>query len=256
MTTITAVRLETLADDRLPNLGPGRAKSGDFTLTEMTLQVVNPGAAEPEAPLKFSRATADYFKDGYEPFEVVDGQKPEISNGWAIGPQSGRNHVAVFELEHPVSVPAGSTLRVTLDQLYRDKEHSIGRFRVSITDSPTPVNFGQLRSVLDLVAIPSEQRTAEQQSQLVKDYVAQDADLQALRKTLYDHRQPLPPDEKLIELQEELERRRRPLPEDPQLARLKRSVELSQEQLHNTRLTVAQDLAWALINSPAFLFNR
>ena len=47
-----------------------------------------------------------------------------------------------------------------------------------------------------------------------------------------------------------------PLPKDPGLARLERAVSLSEEQLKNVRLTTAQDLAWALINSPAFLFNR
>ena len=48
----------------------------------------------------------------------------------------------------------------------------------------------------------------------------------------------------------------KPLPADPRLDRLKRAVELSQKQLENERLTAAQDIAWALINTPSFLFNR
>jgi hypothetical protein len=47
-----------------------------------------------------------------------------------------------------------------------------------------------------------------------------------------------------------------PLPIDPKLAELRTAVDLSTRQLQNARLTFAQDLAWALINSPAFLFNR
>ena len=43
---------------------------------------------------------------------------------------------------------------------------------------------------------------------------------------------------------------------DPEWNRLTKSVATSAEQQKNERLTGIQDLAWALINSPAFLFNR
>ena len=57
-------------------------------------------------------------------------------------------------------------------------------------------------------------------------------------------------------LQDALARAEKPLPEDPQLAVLKRAVTLSTKQLTNKRLYGAQDIAWALINNPAFLFNH
>ena len=47
-----------------------------------------------------------------------------------------------------------------------------------------------------------------------------------------------------------------PLPADPKLTNLKRAAELSTKQMEQARLVGAQDLAWALINHPAFLFNR
>ena len=47
-----------------------------------------------------------------------------------------------------------------------------------------------------------------------------------------------------------------PIPPDAKLVQLQKDVEQSTKQLSNKRLTVAQDLAWALINSPAFLFNH
>jgi len=40
------------------------------------------------------------------------------------------------------------------------------------------------------------------------------------------------------------------------LAQLTHDLQQSALQLESKRLTAAQDLSWALINSPSFLFNR
>jgi hypothetical protein len=48
----------------------------------------------------------------------------------------------------------------------------------------------------------------------------------------------------------------KPVPLDARLAQLRQDMDQSKKQTENVRLTATQDLAWALINSPAFLFNR
>ena len=63
-------------------------------------------------------------------------------------------------------------------------------------------------------------------------------------------------DPRLKELKDSVVRLGAPLPADPRLVTLKRAADLSTRQLEQTRLIGAQDLAWALINNPAFLFNR
>ena len=67
---------------------------------------------------------------------------------------------------------------------------------------------------------------------------------------------PLPPDAKLADLNGKLADAQTPVILDPKLVQLRRDADLSKGQLTNRRLTAAQDLAWALINSPAFLFNH
>ena len=46
------------------------------------------------------------------------------------------------------------------------------------------------------------------------------------------------------------------VPEDPAMLRLRADAAASANQIANRRLTTIQDLAWALINSPAFFFNH
>jgi hypothetical protein len=43
---------------------------------------------------------------------------------------------------------------------------------------------------------------------------------------------------------------------DAELTRLTAAVKTAADQMTNARALGIQDLAWALINSPAFLFNR
>ena len=68
--------------------------------------------------------------------------------------------------------------------------------------------------------------------------------------------QPVPRSPKIVALEAELADAERPVLDDPGLVRLRSDVEQSGRQLKNQRLTAIQDLAWALINSPAFFFNH
>jgi hypothetical protein len=99
-------------------------------------------------------------------------------------------------------------------------------------------------------------RTEAQKSRLEKIVRSTDAELAKRNKELADAKAPRPIDPHLKELQDSVKRLGEPLPADPKLANLKRAAELSTKQMEQARLVGAQDLAWALINHPAFLFNR
>jgi len=67
---------------------------------------------------------------------------------------------------------------------------------------------------------------------------------------------PLPEDPSLKALKATLAVAELPVPTDPKLVQLRTDAAMSSQQLTDQRLTGAQDLAWAIINNPAFLFNR
>ena len=75
-------------------------------------------------------------------------------------------------------------------------------------------------------------------------------------KELEDAKKKRPEDPKLKEFKSSLAKAEQPLTVDPKLAELRRALDLSKKQQETVRLPAAQDIAWALINSPAFLFNR
>ena len=63
-------------------------------------------------------------------------------------------------------------------------------------------------------------------------------------------------DPQMKKLQAELAEAEKPLALPPEVVRLRRALGLSKKHLANKRIIAAQDLTWALINTPAFLFNR
>jgi hypothetical protein len=137
--------------------------------------------------------------------------------GWAVQPQFGRPHEATFALAEPVARPGGSRLAITLVQHYPDGKHALGAFRLSVTADEPPLTRPKLpEAVAAALAVPPAQRTAEQAAQVAAYYRGQNAEL----------------------------------------ARLTQAAQQAREQLKNARALGVQDLAWALINSPAFLFNR
>ncbi|NUQ65682.1 MAG: hypothetical protein HUU20_24695 [Pirellulales bacterium] len=128
---ITAIRLEALPDDRLPNRGPGRAVNGNFTLAEFTVSTAG-------RPVPIAQARADFSQTshgGWPAEAAIDG-KPQT--GWAIDPAEGMRHVVVFELAEPLVCAQGTVLEFRLD--HTDRQHSIGRLRLSATSAKPPIS--------------------------------------------------------------------------------------------------------------------
>ncbi|MBW3539711.1 MAG: DUF1549 domain-containing protein [Planctomycetes bacterium] len=255
---ITGVRLEALADDRLPGRGAGRAQNGNFVLTEFELEAASKKKPKDAVKVGLGNAKADFSQQGYDVATAIDGKRGGTGNGWASVPETGKDHVAVFELKTPEEVPhdAGTVLTFKLDQQYSDGKHSLGKFRLSITTDPKPLSFGIPADLKEILVVEAAQRSDEQKAKLLDFYQQSDAEWKRRSGAVAEAKKPLPEDPQLVALRTAVETASKPLADDPYVVRLRQDVEISQQQLNTRRLTAAQDLAWALINTPAFLFNH
>jgi hypothetical protein len=154
---ITALRLDLLPDDALPMRGPGRQDNGNLHLTEFEVTTFKPGAAQPEK-LAIRRATSDFDQAGFGVAGAIDG---DGKSSWAIHPDVGRAHQAVFELAAPLRCEAGVRLAVALKQ-FQGGGHLLGKFRISATSAPGASVSALPAAVETAAAVPAATRTPEQ----------------------------------------------------------------------------------------------
>ena len=125
---IKAVRLEALADASLPVSGPGRAGDGNFVLNQFAATFAPANSSGASTPLQWVKVSADFEQVGFPVAAALEG-KPNI--GWAVSPQRGVNHAAVFEVGEVLRLAAGTRLAFTLTHNHADT-YSLGKFRVSV----------------------------------------------------------------------------------------------------------------------------
>ncbi|MDB4763565.1 hypothetical protein OAG38_07480, partial [Akkermansiaceae bacterium] len=251
---ITGVRLEMLADDRLPGKGPGLG-NGNFVLGEIELEIAPARDPQKFARVKFSSAQATFSQQNYEVAKAIDGNPGGPNAGWAISPQLGKNQTAIFTIADPIQLEGGSILRFTLKQPY-DDTHTLGKFRLSLTTQKSPLPFALPADVKKALAAQKEGRSKPQLDTITKYFRENDARLKGLDQKLAEARKPLPIDPKLVELRGLLTALEKKPSVDLRHDRWLNDLALSKKQLAQRRLTGAQDLTWALINTSAFLFNH
>ncbi len=145
--TLTAIRLETIPDARLPQGGAGRYSNGNWHVSEFTAAIVPapspyplPSEGESKArgadakpiPLEFGSAMADDSQDSQTGVaNCVDG---DPRTRWDTYPRMKSTHWAVFILKSPARMDGGS-LSITLDSgITPWGMHGLGRFRLSATN--------------------------------------------------------------------------------------------------------------------------
>ena len=181
---VTAIRLEVLPDERLPNKGPGRVyyegPSGDFFLSEFRVSVAGKS-------LPIRQATHSYADSKHPVRNAVDG---DPQTGWSIQGGQGKQHSAVFCLEKPIDVGSELQIEMLFERYYAA---GLGRFRISVTTDEQNLSARPLPGdVEDALALPPHQWTPAQKDRLLRHYLSIVADLADARQKIDALKKQLP----------------------------------------------------------------
>ena len=184
----TAIRVEAMPDDRLPNHGPGmtyyEGPKGDFFMGEFE-------ANADGRTVKFAKATQSYANNamGGAPATAALAIDGDPQTGWSTSGREGEANEAVFQLAAPLAETRELSLKMMFGRHYAC---SLGRFRISFT---TDTRGAVAREIPDeisrLLALPDAQLAADQRAKLREQFLLTAPELAANAKTIRDLRKPI-----------------------------------------------------------------
>jgi mono/diheme cytochrome c family protein len=167
LSNITGLRLEALADPSMPKGGPGRADNGNIGLSRIRVFF---GASTQE--VKIAKAVATFQQNTSE-LSIASALDDKPNTGWAVDPQFGKSHAAVFTFAEPIRDPASITIRL---EFSLNTRHNIGRPRLSVIASAEPTLDGNVvpANVAGLLARSEKSFSAEERGVLFNWWKRQD----------------------------------------------------------------------------------
>ena len=231
-----------------------RFGNGNYVLTEFVMEVAHPDKPNEWQAVPFSSVKSYFDQSSHPVVGAIDGVTKGTA-GWAQYPMLGKSNWATFQLKLPAGYTNGTLVRFKMYQDF-DPIHQIGRFRISLTKYSKRSGLGLSEELLADISQPDDKLSDERKKLFATLFKRDDPKLVALNAALASAKTPLKIPAEIVGAREQLARAEEPIPPDFKLTQLEKDLKMSQSQLKNERLTAAHDLAWALINSPSFLFNR
>ena len=178
---VTALRLEAVTFEELPEGGPGRDPRGGFVVSEMEVRDAS------GRPLALRHASASTVEAGgaLSAAAAIDGRTD--GGGWGLAAADGESHRLVVELEEPAGTGAETSLTLVLHQ-NAGARRTLGRFRLAGTSDALPVRTEPGAEpdggVKEALAVPEAQRTPEQQKTVMDFFRRSAPELAAARSRL------------------------------------------------------------------------
>ena len=175
---ITGFRLEVLTDASHPRNGPGRQpENGNFHLSEIRVSAAPKNNPTNKTQIVLQNPSADFNQDGWKVEKSIDG---DTNTAWGVFPETGKPHLAVFELKDNAGFENGTTLTFTLEQVH-GRFHTILRPRISVTTAPRPVRVRSLpENVRKILEVSADKRSSEQKIEVAVYYAQQQIEKELL----------------------------------------------------------------------------
>jgi mono/diheme cytochrome c family protein len=127
---LATIRLEVLPDPSFPKGGPGRADNGNFALSTVRLFAEKLDGSE-RRQIKLANPRAD-FQQNTTSLSIAAALDDDPKTGWAVDPQVGKGHVALFDVDPTTPMAASHDLRMVFEFDFQvNAKHTIGRMRLS-----------------------------------------------------------------------------------------------------------------------------
>jgi len=165
-----AFRLDAFADKSLPSNGPGLSDNGNFVLGDFKVVAKPLDSKNKSKPvtLKLTAHKATWEQSGYNLSAAIDNSP---TSGWAVDPQQGKDHSAIFGIEGDFAgFPGGTSYEF---QLRFSGHFELGKMRLcfcndkAIADINAPADSQSLREIQSLLAKNGDKPIDPIRSQLV-----------------------------------------------------------------------------------------
>lgn len=187
---ITAVRLEVLSDDSLPQKGPGRQDNGNLHLSEFRIKAAPVSNSAAARPILLRNPAADFDQQGWDIAKAIDGNP---ATAWGIHPAVGKSHQAIFETSELLGIDGETELTFTLEQSHGGG-HLIGRLRLSAATTSHPTLARPLPDpIARILTTPAPIRTEAERAELTAYYYTIAPEIKAVIKELERKLAAIPP---------------------------------------------------------------
>ena len=134
--------------------------------------------------LVFSAAHASYEEHGFEAENVLNNKFPNAL-GWGVTRHTGNSVTLTLVPRSPVKFASGSTLKLTIEQLSPEMDHTLGSFRVSATDDSTMGRHVQTPvNIISFLKKPPDSRTDAERMAIGEYYRSVSPKLRSMRDRL------------------------------------------------------------------------